>query len=259
VIYVDDLTLHRRQPGRKGGCWCHLATDGDVQELHDFAKKIGLKKNYFQENSHYPQYDITERKRELAVKNGAKSVRSKELALILGRKVDKKQDKGETQKLRDENANLVNRCSSLEKSNDELINRLDYLVEFYYEVVKMLRLPDDTALPHENNGVVINALTAENKRLTAENVGLVELRNIAGLMYDALKNVEEWGVGADENGYCYWCGASEPDSKPQRDWYGYDEDYEAAFQVYTHPHKPDCKRLVALSMYENMNKISNKT
>lgn len=32
---------------------------GNLQELHIFAKSVGLKRQWFQERSHHPHYDIT--------------------------------------------------------------------------------------------------------------------------------------------------------------------------------------------------------
>jgi hypothetical protein len=42
-----------------------------VEELHEMADKIGLKRSWFQKESHVPYYDLTESKRTLALKYGA--------------------------------------------------------------------------------------------------------------------------------------------------------------------------------------------
>jgi hypothetical protein len=68
VIFVDDAIHYWR--GRK---WCHLFADRD-EELHDFAKSIGLKREWFQSDWRLNHYDITEKKRELAIKRGAIAV-----------------------------------------------------------------------------------------------------------------------------------------------------------------------------------------
>jgi hypothetical protein len=72
-ICVDPL---RHTPG--GGKFhasCHLFTDGgDVGELHEFARLIGLRRSWFQDDAKYPHYDLTAYKREQAIKNGAKQV-----------------------------------------------------------------------------------------------------------------------------------------------------------------------------------------
>jgi hypothetical protein len=49
----------------------HLGADS-FEELHEFAQKIGLKREWFQANHRYKHYDIvTESKRRRAVKAGA--------------------------------------------------------------------------------------------------------------------------------------------------------------------------------------------
>jgi len=72
LIYVDPpqktLTIVR---------WCHMMTDGDIDELHKFAKKIGLQRHWFQKHVTHPHYDITESVRILAVNAGAFPVPSR--------------------------------------------------------------------------------------------------------------------------------------------------------------------------------------
>jgi len=48
----------------------HLFADG-VGELHRFAESIGLKRRWFQGRSALPHYDITQNKRNQAIKAGA--------------------------------------------------------------------------------------------------------------------------------------------------------------------------------------------
>jgi hypothetical protein len=70
MIYVDSLCNH----GWKYGHSCHLFAD-TPEELHDFAKKIGLKKDWAQKSrSGILHYDLTANKRVLAVKNNAKEL-----------------------------------------------------------------------------------------------------------------------------------------------------------------------------------------
>jgi hypothetical protein len=74
MIYVDDLKSydpkdsHTRRWGRQ---WCHMWTDGDVEELHIFAEKLGLKRGYFQNKRTLQHYDIIPTKRKAALKMGA--------------------------------------------------------------------------------------------------------------------------------------------------------------------------------------------
>lgn len=73
MVYVDDLKpqLPRtRQARRYGTLWCHMVAD-TLEELHDLAKKIGLKRAYFQGHGRFPHYDLTPNKREQALKAGA--------------------------------------------------------------------------------------------------------------------------------------------------------------------------------------------
>lgn len=49
----------------------------DREELHQFAKKLGLKRAWFQDHRSNPvfwHYDLTKNKRQLAVRHGAKEV-----------------------------------------------------------------------------------------------------------------------------------------------------------------------------------------
>lgn len=84
TIYVDPLfTAYPQgsQAKRHGNEWCHMITDGNLEELHKFAQSIGLKREWFQRNA-VPHYDLTPSKRALAVRKGAVEKGSKELTPI---------------------------------------------------------------------------------------------------------------------------------------------------------------------------------
>ena len=49
---------------------CHLFAD-DVLELHLHAHKMGLKRDWFQDNPRLPHYDLTRRQRRVAIRLGA--------------------------------------------------------------------------------------------------------------------------------------------------------------------------------------------
>ncbi len=65
AVYVDDAVWPWR-----GQLWCHLLADS-LDELHQFAQSIGLKKEWFQGHTKYPHYDMNENRRKIAVKKGA--------------------------------------------------------------------------------------------------------------------------------------------------------------------------------------------
>lgn len=75
TIYVDPI----RNWGKRGD-WCHMACDGDIEELHTFARRIGLQRSWFQaKNPRHLHYDLRPSKRVLAIKAGAVEVSSAEL------------------------------------------------------------------------------------------------------------------------------------------------------------------------------------
>lgn len=75
AVYVDELRKY------KGLRWfsCHMMTDGNVDELHQMADKIGLKREWFQNNSQHPHYDLSRKYRYDAIQNGAIAVTSLEM------------------------------------------------------------------------------------------------------------------------------------------------------------------------------------
>ncbi len=77
MIYVDDSIFPFR-----GEMYCHMATDGDIEELHQMAERIGMKRWWFQNKPDHPHYDLSPEKRALAVQYGAVEVSSLELIRI---------------------------------------------------------------------------------------------------------------------------------------------------------------------------------
>ena len=65
TVYVDDSRLAWR-----GKSWCHMVGDS-IEELHAFAARLGLKREWFQERTMYPHYDVTMNIRERALTLGA--------------------------------------------------------------------------------------------------------------------------------------------------------------------------------------------
>lgn len=65
AVYIDAEGIRWRNR-----LWCHLVADS-LTELHDFARRIGLKRQWFQDRSFYPHYDVTMAIREKALRLGA--------------------------------------------------------------------------------------------------------------------------------------------------------------------------------------------
>jgi len=88
ACYVDELfgcLPTRRWRYRKA---CHLTAD-TVDELHDFAACIGLKRVWFQDHSRIPHYDLTPNKRMAALRAGARSITVREM---VARMMDPRED-----------------------------------------------------------------------------------------------------------------------------------------------------------------------
>ena len=71
-ILVDEIRVwsQARSPFLKGSC--HLTVEGDVVDLHAFARGIGCPRGYFHRSrSGVPHYDITPARREKALARGA--------------------------------------------------------------------------------------------------------------------------------------------------------------------------------------------
>lgn len=80
MIYVDSLiqwplggkSARVKRSFADGSC--HLITDGDIEELHAFARRLGLKRSWFQDSPRTPHYDLNGNKRAAAVRLGATEV-----------------------------------------------------------------------------------------------------------------------------------------------------------------------------------------
>jgi hypothetical protein len=77
MLYVDELfqALPTGTAKKHGKQWCHLwpadTTPENLQELHEVALAIGLKRSYFQNRKGFPHYDLVPSKRKLAIERGA--------------------------------------------------------------------------------------------------------------------------------------------------------------------------------------------
>lgn len=79
---VEDKATGRSYAGR----WSHLFADSK-EELHEFAAKLGLKREWFQDKGdHLWHYDVTAAKRRKAVALGAQECNWKEAPSIMKRR-----------------------------------------------------------------------------------------------------------------------------------------------------------------------------
>ena len=79
MIYVDAIKYYpnTKLPYKR---WCHMASDNpDLEELHQFAARLGLKRAWFQNKLDRPHYDLVPTKRALAMKLGAQAVTTQQL------------------------------------------------------------------------------------------------------------------------------------------------------------------------------------
>ncbi len=78
AVYVDPSRVHREDRAC-GLPTCHLATDGELDELHGFAARIGVPRMAFHRSAKHPHYDLGVEARVRAVGAGAVEVSSKDL------------------------------------------------------------------------------------------------------------------------------------------------------------------------------------
>ena len=91
AVYVDDARIPA-QVGRIRARWSHLYADSQ-DELHAFAQGIGLRRAWFQPGrpiggkpSRLWHYDVTESRRQAAIRAGARPVGLREFRAITGRR-----------------------------------------------------------------------------------------------------------------------------------------------------------------------------
>ncbi|MDP2659787.1 MAG: DUF4031 domain-containing protein, partial [Dehalococcoidia bacterium] len=84
TVYVDDLKpVIQPNPNWRWESSCHLWADTE-DELHAFAKRIGLRRGWFQPHHLLPHYDLTAPRRRGAIREGAVAVNAKEYLRKLG-------------------------------------------------------------------------------------------------------------------------------------------------------------------------------
>ena len=76
VIMVDEM----RVSGKLS--YCHMTVDDvDLQPLHDFAARLGLRREWFKEGT-VPHYSLSRSQRQQALRLGAVYVPSREMFTI---------------------------------------------------------------------------------------------------------------------------------------------------------------------------------
>lgn len=71
TVYVDQYPEWLGVPKKWQGGGHLFGTD--LEELHEFAEFIGLKREWYQGNQ-FPHYDLTRGKRSQAIRNGAEEL-----------------------------------------------------------------------------------------------------------------------------------------------------------------------------------------
>lgn len=79
AVFVDDPRIAYRRMKM-----CHMVADS-LNELHNMARRIGVKRKWFQNKPGKPHYDICISKRKLAIDFGALPVDGREIIKILKR------------------------------------------------------------------------------------------------------------------------------------------------------------------------------
>ena len=75
AIYVDRLRDYKWRLGPS----CHLFCDpGNLEELHAFARKLGMRRKWFQTDGDMPHYDLVSGRRLSALLYGAQELTNRE-------------------------------------------------------------------------------------------------------------------------------------------------------------------------------------
>lgn len=92
TIFVDDPLWRWR-----GKSWCHMVSDTGADELHEFARRLGLRRAWSQERpkSSAHHYDITTSVRIRAISLGAVPVTPRELVKLNYDGLTRRRERGE--------------------------------------------------------------------------------------------------------------------------------------------------------------------
>jgi hypothetical protein len=82
AVYVDEIIVHHNAwgPFRNGSC--HMTAD-TIDELHEMAAKVGMKREWFQTKRGMWHYDLTPSRRAKAVKLDAVEMSARELCMMM--------------------------------------------------------------------------------------------------------------------------------------------------------------------------------
>lgn len=116
---MPDMSIYIDKPRWlwKGRLWCHLTAD-TLPELHRFARKLGLRREWFQDGR-YPHYDTVFY--DKAVELGALSVRSRVIVEV-AKKVAKMSVRAQFESLADKQGWRLTRS----KKGDYVDNHVEY-------------------------------------------------------------------------------------------------------------------------------------
>lgn len=81
MILVDAPVDYTGMTKLRHKHWSHLVSDTSEDELHAFAKRLGLRRSWFQGGTKNAHYDVTPTVRTKAIKLGAIAVTSRELVV----------------------------------------------------------------------------------------------------------------------------------------------------------------------------------
>jgi hypothetical protein len=83
TVYVDGLEAWGWKMRGRTVPSCHMFTDSrDLEELHAFAARLGMKRAWFQPHKVAPHYDLTRSRRDMAVSLGAVQVGRRDASRI---------------------------------------------------------------------------------------------------------------------------------------------------------------------------------
>lgn len=89
MIRVDALMTYPSRPFGHDK-WCHLwDSEDDLEALHAFAARLGLRRSYFQDHPTMPHYDLTASKHALALRLGAHLATRQEMAAHVQARIER--------------------------------------------------------------------------------------------------------------------------------------------------------------------------